>query len=565
MELKQYLTLLWRWLWLLLLATLGAAIVALVISILTKPVYAATATVLINQAPHGDLTDPNALVSGQRLAQTYVELLTKRPVLEEALQSTGAVMTTEDLAQAVKVNIVGDTGLITIQVENEDPAMAAKLANTIPAIFAEQNGALQASRYADTLASLSQELTNINTQIQKTQTDINALGTPTTVDDRAELARLQTIFSQLNENHATLLQTYESTRLTEAQTTSNIQIVEPALVPAIPVRPRLLQNTLLAAAVGLMLAIGLVFLVEYLDDSLRSPEQVSQIVDAPVVGVVARMNGHTKSKANGNGRERSLLAAEQPRSPIVEAFRTLRTNIQFSSVDVPVRSLLVTSAGPVEGKSTVSSNLAVVMAQAGLRVVLVDGDLRRPSVHKIFGIANRLGVTDAMLQASAQWDTVAQATQITNLSIIPTGSLPPNPSEILSSDRFRQFLDRLTNLYDMVIVDSPPLLAVTDAAIIGRSTNGVILVVDTGSTRAAALAQAKQQLERVSARLLGVVMNKFAVGRGGYAGYYQYYQYHYYGSGSSNNNGQSPSNGNGQPPVLLKQPAVKASNGSEVA
>jgi capsular exopolysaccharide synthesis family protein len=206
------------------------------------------------------------------------------------------------------------------------------------------------------------------------------------------------------------------------------------------------------------------------------------------------------------------------------------------------------------------------MAQAGLRVVLVDGDLRRPSVHKIFNLPNRMGITNLLLQASSQWDNSAQPTQIPNLSIISTGSLPPNPSELLGSDRFRQFLDKLISSYDLVIVDSPPLLAVTDAAIIARSADAALLVIDSGSTKAGAVTQSREQLTRVGARVLGAVMNKFNPGRRGYSAYYQYYQYYYYGGkGSSNGKGSSRNGRNGSKSSgSLKRPVAEAPTGPKL-
>ena len=527
MELKQYASILWRWMWLILLGTMTAGAAAYITSELTWPVYAASTTLLINQAPSDKTTDYTAILTSERLARTYVEMLTTRPVLEEAIQTLRLNMQPDDLAEAVKVTAVRDTQLITVQVENADPGLAAQLANLIPEVFTRQNETLQASRYAATKASLSQQLDALNQQIQQTQAGINATGAPNSASEQAELGRLQSEITQLRTSYTTLLQSYENVRLAEAQSTSNILVVEPARVPTVPVRPKTVQNTLLAAVVGMMLGVGLVFLIEYLDDSIRSPEQITGLLGAPVIGVIARMNGGSHNE-NGN---RSLIAVKQPRSPVVEAFRALRTNIQFTSVDRPVRSLLVTSAVPVEGKSTVSANLAVVMAQAGLRVLLVDCDLRRPSVHKLFDQTNRMGLTDMMLQASAQWDSAAQPTQTPNLSILSSGSLPPNPAELLGSERLRQLLDRLRSNYDMVILDSPPMLPITDATVLARVVDGVLLVVDTGVTRVGAVLQSKELLERVGGRLIGVVMNKVAKGVGGYSHYYHYYDQYDYGGG----------------------------------
>ena len=432
-------------------------------------------------------------------------------------------MSPAQLANSIKVAIVGDTGLITIKVENEDPALAARLANLVPAIFVQQNGALQASRYADTVANLSQELASLESQIQQSQVDIVTAGTPRSASERAELARLQEALTQLRQSYTALLQTYESTRLAEAQNTNIIQIVEPAVVPTTPVRPKIFQDTLLAGAVGLAIAVGLVFLIEYLDDRIRSSDQIFTLTGVSVVGTVARFNGTEKTQSKQ--KLQRLVADSAPRSPAVEAFRTLRTNIRFSSVDTSIRSLLITSAAPAEGKSTISGNLAVVMAQAGLRVLLIDADLRRPSVHQFFDCPNRNGLTDMMLLPSTQWAKLSQASPIPNLYVLPSGALPPNPSELLGSERFEQLLKAFTAKFDMVIIDSPPLLPVTDSAILARIVDGVLLVVDTSHTRAGTLVQGKEHLDQVNARIVGIVMNKVLHGRTSYP----YYDYHYYG------------------------------------
>jgi succinoglycan biosynthesis transport protein ExoP len=521
-ELKRYGAILWHWVWLIVLGTVLGAGAAYVSSRLTIPVYAASTTLLINEAPSsGKTTDYASILTSERLARTYSEMMTKRPVMEEVAGALGLDVTPEALARRVSVNLVRDTQLVVLQVEHEDPQLASNLANTIPVEFARQNSALQANRYSDSKANLSKEIETLKTQITAKQDEINALGADKTPAKDAELSRLNSELTQLRQSSAFLLQSYENIRLAEAQSTSNIVVVEGAQVPAVPVRPRTLQNTLLGAIVGLLLSMGIIFLIEYLDDRVRSPEQIDKVLKLPVVGLIARMpNGSAKGQAG-------LIAVREPRSPIVEAFRSLRTNIQFAGVDKPIRTLLVSSSGPSEGKSTVAANLAVVMAQAGLKVALVDCDLRRPTVHKKFEMTNRAGLTDVMLQDPSQWNGVMQPTGVNNLSVVMSGSLPPNPSELLGSKRMKQFLEHLHKSCDMVIIDAPPLLPVTDAMVLAPMTDGVVLVIDYGSTRIGEALQGKTQLDQSGARLLGVVMNKIPTGRRGYS-YYYYYNRDYY-------------------------------------
>jgi capsular exopolysaccharide synthesis family protein len=202
----------------------------------------------------------------------------------------------------------------------------------------------------------------------------------------------------------------------------------------------------------------------------------------------------------------------------------LRTNLQFSTVDRPFKTLLITSANPTEGKSTTLANLAVVMAQAGLSVIAVDSDLRRPLLHKIFRLPNAEGLTNALLHSNPEPDAYLQATDVENLQVLTTGPLPPNPAELLGSERMKGLVAHLKGKADILLFDSPPSLAVADAAILAAQLDGVLLVVDAGSTRRELVTRAVEGLNKIGANLLGVALNRLS-SRGG--GYYYYY-YHYY-------------------------------------
>jgi len=204
-----------------------------------------------------------------------------------------------------------------------------------------------------------------------------------------------------------------------------------------------------------------------------------------------------------------LITLVNPRSAVAEAYRTLRTNIQFSSLDEPLRTLLVASASADEGKSTTLANLAVTFAQAGRRTILVDSDLRRPSLHAIFGTANDQGLTTMLLQDDAPAPLIE--TPIEGLRLLPSGPIPPNPSELLASRRLEGAIARLRDDADLVLFDSPPALAVSDAAVLSRRVDGVVLVVRAGTTRREHAARARQVLERAGARLLGVVLTNASV------------------------------------------------------
>ncbi|MFC4769453.1 CpsD/CapB family tyrosine-protein kinase [Effusibacillus consociatus] len=223
---------------------------------------------------------------------------------------------------------------------------------------------------------------------------------------------------------------------------------------------------------------------------------------------------------NRNLRENKLVTVINPKSPISEAYRTLRTNIQFSNIDKELKTIMVTSSGPAEGKTTTASNLAVVMSQDHKRVLLVDCDLRRPTVHHAFAVPNRIGVTNVLIGSTAL-DLAVQSGPIDNLQILPSGPIPPNPAELLSSKRMGNLLDELQDQYDLVLLDAPPVLAVTDAQILASKVDGVLLVVKSGHTDRGMALKAKAMLDNVHANIMGIVLNNRKANRGHYYYYYR--------------------------------------------
>jgi capsular exopolysaccharide synthesis family protein len=520
-ELRQYFTVIWRWLWLIVLGTLLAGGTAYLVSRNMTPIYRASTTLLINQARNPAITDYTSLITSERLAKTYAELFTKRPVLEEVANRLGVgIEETEEagrggLPTAIDVSPVRDTQLIQVNVEGDDPQLAMDIANTLPEVFIEQNAEMQLSRFASSKENLSEQLAIIESDMEATQQAINDLQGSDPAADQAELARLQTLLAQHQSNYASLLSSYEGIRLAEVQAMDNIVVAEPAELPKYPIKPRKLQNTLLAAVVGCMLAVGVAFLIEYLDDTIKTSEDVGQALALSTLGAITRFQ-------STDDQDR-LITASHPRSPISEAYRALRTNIQFSAVDNPLRTLLVTSTNPTEGKTTTVANLGTVMAQAGLSVIVVDSDLRRPALHQYFEASRNLGLTNALLDKNLSTDGYLQATEVENLRVLTCGPLPPNPSELLNSQRMRELMEQLKEEADVLLFDSPPILAVTDASILANQVDGVLLVVDAGATRRGVAQRGKEQLDKVGANVFGAALNKLSHrGRGGYYYYYYY-------------------------------------------
>jgi non-specific protein-tyrosine kinase len=515
MELRQYFQILLKWAWLIALGTVLAGGTAFVVSKLMVPTYQASTTLLVSEATQPSVTDYTSIMTSERLAKTYGEWLKKRPVLNEVIGNLGLGVDAEDLAGQVDVQLVRDTQFIVLSVTDTDPEQATRIANEIPQVFIAQNEAIQMDRFAASKASLQEQMALLEADLERTEAAIAALESRG-ASDSDELARLEDNLAQYRDSYAALLASYESIRVTEASRLSNVIVVEPAEIPEEPVSPRTLLNTLLAAVVGLMLAVGVVFLVEYLDDTVKTDEDVQRQLTLPTLGNIGRI---TPVKEPGD----HLIALNHPRSPISEAYRVLRSNTRFAKIDNPSASLLVTSPGPEEGKTTTAANLAVVLAQAGQKVILVDSDLRRPTLHEFFGLDNHVGLTDLLVDGEELWNQALRATDQEGLRLLTSGRLPPNPSELLGSDAMRSTLRELEKTADVVVLDSPPLLAVADASILGSIVGGAILVVESGKTRNEAARRAKDTLDNSGVKLLGVVVNRISHRRGAYGYYYHYY------------------------------------------
>ena len=549
---SEYAHLVWRWSWLLVSWAILAGVSAYYLSSRQTPVYQASALAMINIAPSS--VDSAYYVSlGQQLGESYSQLMTTRPVLDAAAQRLGL----EYLPGSVQVTPITNTQLLNVRVIDTDPERAALIANTLVTVFSEQIQADQAARYADSKQNLKTQLDALDGQIQTTSGDLAVLGqeilrdntaltdllrtdnitrTQEELDQRASLiqqtqsslqsrlsqqAQMQTILQNYRTSYAILLQSYESVRLAESQSSSGVLLKDPAVPNAIPIQPQPIRSALLAAVVGLLLAGGVIFLIEFLDDTIRDPQEITRKWGIPILGMI------TRYKSNGS----PLITIKQPRAPVSEAFRSLRTNLEFAAVDSPLKTILITSPSPQDGKTTIVSNLACVIAQSNRSVVVVDADLRRPQIHKYFQLMNRLGLSNQLLRPHDRVDGSLQDTELAGLKVITSGRLPPDPSELLGSNKMQEMMNSLTGQFECVILDSPPVLVVTDAVVLAPRVNGVIIVVKPSVTKRAELQHVIEQMNQVNARLLGVVLNDVDVGRSRYYYYRRYsssYKYKYY-------------------------------------
>ncbi len=533
MDLRQYWHLLRRWLWLVILGALVGGSLAYVISRNTKPVYQASTTLLIAPGSAQTLDSYTTLIASERLARTYAQLLTSAPVIEETHERLKAMaaegQAVGDLTSSFSVSAlsVRDTQLLQVSVTGTDPNLIGHAANALVEGFIEWQTKIQRERYAESKSNLAQEMEQVQSIIDGIEGQIETLRDRSESADQNEVMRLQDQLVQYQNSYSALLSSYSAIGLAEANSSATVTIISPAEVPTTPIRPRVLSNTLLALVVGAAAGAGLAFLLEYLDDTVKTPEDLVA-TGLGTIGIVQRV------AASGKNSESPIFAVRQPKSLAAEAYRTLRTNLQFSSLDTPLRSLVVTSAVATEGKTTTAVNLAVVMAQAGNRVVLVDSDLRRPSAHRLFGLPNRTGLTTALVEDPQALDGYLQQTEVDNLRVLTAGPVPPNPQELLGSQRMNELLRRLEDEADIVVLDTPPTLVVSDANVLAARASGVLMVVNTGSTRRAAVRQAVEGLRKVGANLLGYVLNLVSTRAGRSAYYYSSYYYsHYYGDSGS--------------------------------
>lgn len=353
-----------------------------------------------------------------------------------------------------------------------------------------------------------------------------------------KLARLERSAKVDEKIYLMMQEKYEESRITEVGQLGNARIIDPAKPPKDPIKPKKKLNLILATFMGLGLGIGITFLLDFMDNSVQSMEDLER-QGIPVLGsipVIREVDNRVKKKKNGKHDPESLkidkfqsrlITHFAPKSPISEAYRTFRTNVQYAHADKPVKSILLTSPGPGEGKSTSIANLAITLAQQGNRILLVDSDLRRPILHSIFGVDRNDGLSNRIVGKISTNEAIKK-TEIENLYLMPCGTLPPNPSELLGSATMKELILELESKFDLVLFDSPPIIAVTDPAILSALVDGVVLIVMSGQTNREAAFRAFTLLKNVKSHVLGALLNSVQI-ESMYGSYYYYYHYYYYG------------------------------------
>ncbi len=509
MELKEYLHTLRKWWWLIVICTFCAALTSFIVSSSLPPVYEARVLIVSNQSQTSGILDYSSLLGGQRMIETYREMLKTRPVLETVIANLALPYTPRELSKRVQVKIIPETQLLELKVEDNDPQRAADIANEIAFTFLVQRSTEQQLEEIEGYESrVVTHMDALEQTIQDTRNELEQVRASPALQTQENLADLYNNQSSQQAAYANLLAAYVNLRAMKSRLL-DLTIAESAYPPAEPTRPRKVLNTGVAGLSGGMIACVTAFLLEYLNDTMESADDLQDALSLPHLGTIPAVkswqtDGHTRFQTKD--------------WPTGEAFRILRTNIQFANVDSTVQTLLITSSEPGEGKTSVVANLGTVLAQSGHRVLLVDADLRRSGLHHHFGVPNRTGLTSMLLNNAEQYQSIIE-TDTPNLYVLPSGALPPNPSELLGSQRMAQLITSFKSFGDIILFDAPPVLACADAMVLASQMDGVVFVVDSRSTHRDTARRAMDMLHNAEARVLGGVLNRVSAG----ASEYYYY------------------------------------------
>lgn len=501
----------------LLFAVLPALLVALGSAAYTSrqpKQYTATSELYVQQTSSAATGTAVDIYASQALAATYARMVTNGPVLQAAnllLQKKypGYSLAAHPITATAQIS----SQLMDISLTDTNPQRAVDALNALTASFIKYIHDIQVQRFAADQTSMQNQIASARKSISHVTAQLVAAS-----GDPARQAGLKTALSAYETSYQSLLSQLEQFEVSRDAMVNSLSVSSPAA--AYFAGPSPLHSALLYGFLALLILAGAVYLYFYLDDSLRGPEEVEAAAGAPLLGTVQ----HFDPGSEGG----QLVTATRPRSPASEAYRMVRTNIQFANIDKPIRRLVITSATSSEGKSTTASNLARVFAESGQPVTLLDADLRRPSLHRVFELPTRQqGLTNMLVSPSLNGHGL-QPTGLPGLNVVASGPLPPNPTDLLGSERMHRIMDHLQAESGMLIIDSPPVLSVADAVVLAAHADGVVLVVDPRRSKRRELVRTREAIEAVGGHIIGVVINGLSAGGSGYYYYYSNY-YHYYG------------------------------------
>ncbi len=510
---RRYLRVVTRWWWLLVVSAVIPAAVSYYFASNQLDLYQAKATIMVGTNLQNPDPDPWQMNLSNTLAHAYAELVKQGPVVEAVIERLGLERTPEQLAAQIGTWIYSGAHLLEIQVTDTNPEASALIANALADELIRRSPASggsdpeQQEFIRDQLEELQAKIKSASGQINDLTASLSELTSAAEIQDaQGRIAALEGVKSTYQATYADLLDSYR------AESPNVLSLFDPAVVPQWPLPSKTELIVAVAGAAGLVLALGAIFLMEYLDTSLRwERDGVQSILELPVLGAIPQLS------------RRAALSSSNPLSPVAEGVRALRTNVFLIHPDRPFRTLLFTSPGPSEGKSFVLANLAVVLASAGNRVIAVDADLRRPSLHEFFDRPNVTGLADVLSDYEVDGENSSsiplQETDFDNLYLLSAGRPPTDPATLLTSPRFPALLESLRDQGDVILIDSPPVLGPPDATVVATLTEGTILVVSVGLTKRELIQQARDQLLAQS----GVDLLGLAINRAKLNGSYYYY------------------------------------------
>lgn len=518
-ELRNYITIVLRRWWVVVLALVLVFALGYGYTQRQDKIYRATASVIVGQSIQAWDVNRAQMQTSEALAQTYAALAKRQPVLEGTVNALGLDYRWQRLRSMVSAQVVPSTQLVEISVEARSTEEAIMIADGVAQqLILLSPTALRNQEATEEVAFVNERLANVQERIENNQAqldellmvDVTTLAPAEVTALEEEVANLENVIFALESNYTQLLDFMDSSR-----SSNYIAIIDEAQANSAPVSPNVQLNLMVAAVLGLAIGIALAFVLEHLDDTIKVTDDLGQMVGLTPLGAVRDIKN--------SGYESTLITSTSRFSPESEAYRMIRSNIQFMSVDSPNKAILVTSAVRNEGKSSILANLGVVMAQAGLKTVIVDTDLRRPVQHQIFDLPNNNGLTELLRKPDVDVTDFLSNTHVPGLQVLTSGVIPPNPSELLGSQRMKQVMVELGEKVDMVLYDSPPAVVVADAAILAKNVDGTVLVVQVDETRRDVVRQALFNLTQAGATMYGVVLNRVSKKRHSY--YYQGYYY----------------------------------------
>ncbi len=485
-----------RWLPLLIALPILAGVAAYIVLRQLPSMYEATTTLMVQPAQAGAAVGAEEMVAAQDLAQTYAEAIHTRGVLSAAAARVGLGDVPEaELEARISARRVSNTQLVRISADDRDPAQAAALANAVAQVFLAQNADLQSARFATSTDNLSNLVDQLRGNMDGLANQVAGLNAqPGSPDRDAQLAQAQANLAQAQASYADTVRSYEALRVSAAQSTDTASVLDAAVAPETPLRPSRWVILGVSALAGLAIAIAIALLVEYLTDRLRDPLRVASVTGLPTVGMLPTGRSSTNLRDPADAE----LAA---------AHRLMRARLFAAGVQ-PKCSLLVTSAERYEGKSSVAANLASVLPEADYRVILLDANFHHPTLAQLFEVPNQPGFSTLLADAGATVDSALHTTWHEKLLVVPAGPAPSQASALLSAPRLEAVLRALLDRCDVLIVDTPPVLDMPDAALLSQQVDGVLFVIDAQRSRGRRAVAAIDLLRSLNAEPLGAVLNR---------------------------------------------------------